>query len=77
MVVNEDEPIHSHADIEKGNAKYTIEATKRYEALAYRACANGHAIDIFACSLDQTGLLEMNSGPNWTGGHVVMGNSFA
>ena len=52
-------------------------ATKHYEALAGRACNNGHAIDIYACALDQTGLLEMKACPNTTGGHLVMGDSFA
>ena len=70
-------PIRSHHDIEKDNAKYMKKAMKHYESLATRACNNGHAIDIYACALDQTGLLEMKSCPNNTGGHLVMGDSFA
>ena len=34
-------------------------ACKFYEGLADRAVSNCHVIDIFACSLDQIGLLEM------------------
>ena len=34
-------------------------AIKHYEALAKRASENGHAIDIYSCALDQTGLMEM------------------
>jgi len=78
MVVNDDlkQPIRSHHDIDKDNAKFMKKATKHYEGLAARACNNGHTIDIYACALDQTGLLEMKSTCNNTGGHLVMGDSF-
>ena len=33
-------------------------------------------MDIFACQLNQTGLQEIKSFPNVTGGHMVMGDSF-
>lgn len=35
--------------------------------LANRAATNGHCIDIYACALDQTGLLEMKCCTNLTG----------
>ena len=57
----------SHNDIEKDNAKYLKKATKHYESLAGRASTNGHAVDIYSCALDQTGLLEMKSCCNLTG----------
>jgi len=78
MVVDDDlkQPIRSHHDISRGNADFMEKAAKHYEALAARACNNGHAIDIFACDLNQNGLLEMKSCPNTTGGHLVMGDSF-
>nr|XP_020024664.1 protein transport protein Sec23A-like [Castor canadensis] len=38
-----------------------------FEALANRAATTGHVIDIYACALDQTGLLEMKCCPNLTG----------
>ncbi|XP_066464723.1 protein transport protein Sec23A isoform X2 [Eleutherodactylus coqui] len=69
-------PIRSWHDIEKDNAKYTKKATKHFEALANQAASSGHVIDIYACALDQTGLLEMKCCPNYTGGHMVMGDSF-
>ncbi|KAK2531894.1 Sec23b [Columba guinea] len=47
-----------------------------YETLANRTAASGHCIDIYACALDQTGLLEMKCCANLTGGHMVMGDSF-
>uniref|UniRef100_A0A8C0DGZ5 Protein transport protein SEC23 n=1 Tax=Balaenoptera musculus TaxID=9771 RepID=A0A8C0DGZ5_BALMU len=49
---------------------------EHYEMLANRAAANGHCVDIYACALDQTGLLEMKCCTNLTGGHMVMGDSF-
>lgn len=38
-----------------------------YEAMANRSAVNGHCIDIYACALDQTGLLEMKCLSNLTG----------
>uniref|UniRef100_A0A8B9F7D6 Protein transport protein SEC23 n=1 Tax=Amazona collaria TaxID=241587 RepID=A0A8B9F7D6_9PSIT len=78
MVVGDElkTPIRSWHDIEKDNARFMKKAAKHYETLANRAAANGHCIDIYACALDQTGLLEMKCCANLTGGHMVMGDSF-
>lgn len=78
MVVGEELkfPIRSHHDIEKDNCKYMKKAMKHYEGLANRAASNGHVIDIFSCALDQTGLHEMKFCSRYTGGHMVMGDSF-
>ncbi|VDP50718.1 unnamed protein product, partial [Schistosoma curassoni] len=48
-----------------------------YEGLANRAAQNLHVVDIFSCSLDQTGLHELRYLTNYTGGHMIMGDSFA
>lgn len=69
-------PIRSHHDIHKDNAKYMKKAIKHYDGLALRAAGNGHAVDIYSCALDQTGLMEMKQCCNSTGGHMVMGDSF-
>ncbi|XP_051941235.1 protein transport protein Sec23A [Hippocampus zosterae] len=69
-------PIRSWHDIEKDNAKFMKKAAKHYEALASRASASGHVIDIYACALDQTGLLEMKCCASNTGGYMVMADSF-
>jgi protein transport protein SEC23 len=69
-------PIRSHHDIHKDNAKYMKKAIKHFENLAFRAATNGHCIDIYSCALDQTGLMEMKQCCNSTGGHMVMGDSF-
>ncbi|KYB26644.1 protein transport protein Sec23A isoform X2 [Tribolium castaneum] len=78
QVVNDDlkQPIRSHHDIQKDNAKYMKKAIKHYEGLAMRAATNGHCVDIYSCALDQTGLMEMKQCCNSTGGHMVMGDSF-
>uniref|UniRef100_A0A3Q3QHL0 Protein transport protein SEC23 n=1 Tax=Monopterus albus TaxID=43700 RepID=A0A3Q3QHL0_MONAL len=78
MVVGDElkTPIRSWHDIEKDNAKFMKKATKHYESLANRASANGHVIDIYACALDQTGMLEMKCCENCTGGYMVMADSF-
>lgn len=78
MVVGDElkTPIRSWHDIDKDNAKYVKKGTKHFEALANRAATTGHVIDIYACALDQTGLLEMKCCPNLTGGYMVMGDSF-
>ncbi|XP_006824846.1 protein transport protein Sec23A [Saccoglossus kowalevskii] len=69
-------PIRSHHDIEKDNVKFMRKAIKHYEGLSKRAAETGHVIDLFSCALDQTGLHEMKSVTNNTGGHLVMGDSF-
>jgi len=69
-------PIRSHHVIEKDAAKYMKKALKHYDGLAARTSNNGHTIDIYSCALDQTGLMEMRSCCNYTGGHMVMGDSF-
>uniref|UniRef100_A0A8C9XQR7 Protein transport protein SEC23 n=1 Tax=Sander lucioperca TaxID=283035 RepID=A0A8C9XQR7_SANLU len=78
MVVGDElkTPIRSWHDIQKDNARHLKKATKYYEAMANRSAVNGHCIDIYACALDQTGLLEMKCLSNLTGGHIVMGDSF-
>ncbi|XP_072170169.1 protein transport protein Sec23A-like [Diadema setosum] len=68
--------IRSHHDIEKDNVKFMRKAIKHYDGLAKRAANFGHTIDIYACNLDQTGLHEMKNCCNFTGGHMVMGDSF-
>ena len=69
-------PIRSHHSIEKDDVKFMKKAIKHYDGLAKRAAENGHAVDIYSCALDQTGLLEMKALTNLTGGFMVMGDSF-
>jgi len=78
MVVDDDlkNTIRTHHDIDRDNAKFMKKASDYYIQLASKASNNGHAIDIFSCALDQTGLHEMKCCTNMTNGLIVMGDSF-
>ncbi|CAF1344296.1 unnamed protein product, partial [Didymodactylos carnosus] len=78
MVIDEEleHTIRSHHDIEKDNAPYMKKAIKFYESLANRSAVNGHVIDLYSSALDQTGLHEMKYCSNYTGGHIVLSDSF-
>lgn len=70
------EPIRSHDDLWKDKAKYTHKASKFYESLAKRASVARIAVDLLVCFQDQTGIYEMKSLSNATGGHLIMGDNF-
>jgi len=80
QVVNRElaEPMRGHHDLEKENTttKHVKKALKHFSAVAKRVAAAGHVVDIFACALDQCGLMEMRSLAATTGGYVVMAESF-
>lgn len=69
-------PIRSHHDLDKDNCKFVKKAVKHYEALANRAAANSHIIDIYSADVNQTGLHEMKYLSNYTGGHMILADSF-
>lgn len=73
-----EETIRSYLDIQKENenTKYITKAKKFYTELTQRAIKANLAIDIFAFSLDQFGLLEMKYLAEKTGGIIVMQESF-
>lgn len=73
------ETIRGYLDFEKGNenTKYFKDACNYYELLADRAFKAGQIIDIFASSLNQTGLLEMRYLIEKTGGMMVLTDSFS
>jgi len=72
------DPLRSHHDLEKetGNTKHVKKALKHYAAVAKRAAAASHVVDIFACALDQCGIMEMRALTSTTGGYLVMAESF-
>lgn len=69
-------PIRSHHDIDKDNARFMKKAIKHFEALANRAAANSHIVDIYSADVNQTGLHEMKYLTNYTGGHLILADSF-
>jgi protein transport protein SEC23 len=79
QVVGKDleQAMRSHKDIAKDAAPFMRKAFKYYETIATQLCANGHCLDVFACSLDQVGLEEMKVCVDKTGGMVVLAESFA
>eukprot|EP01125_Pyxidicula_operculata_P000171 TRINITY_DN1024_c0_g1_i1.p1 TRINITY_DN1024_c0_g1~~TRINITY_DN1024_c0_g1_i1.p1 ORF type:complete len:759 (+),score=166.35 TRINITY_DN1024_c0_g1_i1:50-2326(+) len=78
LVVAQDikEPIRSHSELAKEAAKHVHKATKYYTLLAEKASRNGHTVDLFSCSLDQTGILEMQDLSKQTGGIIVTSETF-
>lgn len=78
LVVSEElkEQIRSHHELNKETAKHYSNATKFYSQQSKRAATNGHAIDVFSCSLDQIGLLEMRSLVKDTGGIIIFADGF-
>jgi protein transport protein SEC23 len=76
ITTNLKETLRSQQDIQRSEAALFKDATKFYATLGDRAALNGHAIDIFACALDQVGVAEMRPAVDRTGGHIVMDDSF-
>ena len=52
-------PCRSHKDLAKETAQHYKKARKFYDGLAAQLVQQGHALDVFACALDQVG-------PPWT-----------
>jgi protein transport protein SEC23 len=77
VAVDKEEPMRGHSDIDQDNAKWHKKATLFYNALAQRCVTNGHAVDIFACALDQCGVAEMKACVEKTGGNIVQTDTFS
>jgi protein transport protein SEC23 len=73
------ETIRNYVDFEKGNSNtaYFKPAVEFYKSLAQRAFKAGQIIDVFSCSFNQTGLLEMKCLVEKTGGLMVLTDSFS
>jgi protein transport protein SEC23 len=72
------EDMRSHTDLAKKNAPMHKPACEYYSKLAANIAKSDHAhvVDIFACSLDQVGMVEMKELVEATGGLMVLGDSF-
>jgi protein transport protein SEC23 len=78
-----EDDMRSHADLAKKAEPLHKPACEFYAKLAHANSQGGkpetapfHVVDVFACSLDQVGLLEMRELVEATGGLVVLGDSF-
>ncbi len=78
MIVSEElkDTLRSHSDLQKGKAKFSGKAAKFYESLTERVSRNSHVVDVYTCSFDQTGLMEMRSLVKATGGLIIQADSF-
>ncbi|EEC51618.1 predicted protein [Phaeodactylum tricornutum CCAP 1055/1] len=70
------EDMRSHADLAKNVEPLHKPACEFYNKAPIPTNAPHHAVDVFACSLDQVGLLEMSELVEATGGLTVLGDSF-
>ncbi len=70
------EDMRSHTDLQKGQAPLFKQACEYYKKVSEGCVKGGQVVDIFACSLDQVGLMEMKVLVSATGGLVVLGDSF-
>lgn len=71
-----DDEIRTQHDIKNERAKYVTASSQFFQALAQKAVANGHSVDIFNCSIDQIGLMEMSSLCERTGGYMIFTDSY-
>jgi protein transport protein SEC23 len=68
--------IRSHKDIDKDACEFWRPAVSFYETIASTLVSHAHTLDIFACSLEQSGLAEMKPIVQSTGGLVVQTDTF-
>jgi protein transport protein SEC23 len=70
------ENIRSHTDLAKNQAPMYKPALEYYTALSEKAIANSIVVDVFACSLDQVGTLELKVLVSRSGGLIVLADKF-
>eukprot|EP00600_Ochromonadales_sp_CCMP1393_P000030 CAMPEP_0174978780 /NCGR_PEP_ID=MMETSP0004_2-20121128/14403_1 /TAXON_ID=420556 /ORGANISM="Ochromonas sp., Strain CCMP1393" /LENGTH=736 /DNA_ID=CAMNT_0016230209 /DNA_START=232 /DNA_END=2442 /DNA_ORIENTATION=+ len=68
--------IRSHTDLAKNQAPFYKPALDFYNSLSDRAIANSIVVDMFACSLDQVGALELKAVVSKSGGLIVLADKF-
>ena len=70
------EELRSHKDFDKGTAKHWAPAVAFYARLGERLAQCYGSVDVFACGLDQSGLAELKSCCEPTGGVCCMAETF-
>ena len=68
--------IRSHTDLQKNQAPLHKPASEFFKTLSDRTVSGSIVIDLFACSLDQIGALEMRVLISRSGGLIVLADSF-
>jgi len=75
------EPMHKpacefYAKLADPSSAYIDAKNKKKDSNAPKVRSAHHVVDVFACSLDQVGMLEMRELVEGTGGLMVLGDSF-
>lgn len=68
--------IRTHRDLVSGQAPHYTKSTSFYERLLHRLKDAPIVIDLFACSLDQVGAAELRSLVEYSGGFMMIRESF-
>lgn len=68
--------LRSHTDLLKNQAPLNKPATEFYRGLSDKTITNSIVVDVFACSLDQVGTLEIRTLVSRSGGLIVLADKF-
>jgi protein transport protein SEC23 len=71
------EQIRQLKDLSQNNAPHYIPAKQFYHDIERRLISRGYTLDLFVSSLDQVGVLEMNTCCSSTGGIIVYSDSYS
>ncbi|CAN6582018.1 unnamed protein product [Malus baccata var. baccata] len=79
IIVNSDlsKSIRTHRDLINGHAPYYSRSSSFYRQVSQRLTDASIVLDMFACSLDQTGIAELKVPVEKSGGFMLLGESFA
>ncbi|ELP89580.1 Sec23 protein, putative, partial [Entamoeba invadens IP1] len=71
------ENIRTHTDIQQERVKHLQSAQSFYMDIANRVVSRNIVCNVYACSMDQTGMLEMSSVVQKTNGYLTMHEDYA
>ncbi|CAN6714975.1 unnamed protein product [Malus baccata var. baccata] len=79
IIVDSDlsKPIRNHRDLINGHAPYYSRSCSFYRQVSQRLTDASIVFDLFACSLDQSGVAELKVPVEKSGGFMMLGESFA
>jgi protein transport protein SEC23 len=78
MIIDTDlgNDIRTHRDINNGYSSHYRKSSEFYKQLSDRLTYSSIVLDLFACSLDQAGAMELRSPVESSGGFMMLGDSF-